>query len=308
MHSKIKQYLHDKNGLSGWKAIHPLIDLIINQKPKHIRIPDLIGGLYGYPEDTMVPVSACLTLVFTSIIVVDDLLDGDGRFLDLGLTEAELANISTALIAAAFNLIHDFPIADTDKIKVNSILSAMLFDVSHGQALDVVNQLSESRYWEVARLKSGAFFSGAFGLGAVASSVDEKDFQILTRLGHEYGILIQIHDDLRDALAVPANQDWQNGRYPLPILYAETVPHPARERFSAIRSQVNQPRLLAEAQEILLRCGAISYGIYQIEKYDANARQLIEKLGVSGAAGLIKLFDELIHPVKALLAKFEHAT
>jgi len=72
MYSKINQYLHDNNALSGWKAIHQLIDLIIYEKSKHIRIPGVIGETYGCAVEEIVPASACLLLAFASIIVMGD--------------------------------------------------------------------------------------------------------------------------------------------------------------------------------------------------------------------------------------------
>jgi len=167
-----------------------------------------------------------------------------------------------------------------------------------------INHLSESQYWEVVRLKSGAFFSGAFSLGGAASGVDKVELEVLCNLGCEFGILIQIHDDLRDSLAVPANTDWENGRHPLPILFAETVNHPWRERFIAIRSHVSKLQLLNEAQEILLRCGAISYGMDQIETHYADAMRLLDRLRVKDKSILIQAFDELRRPVESLIERF----
>jgi len=56
-------------------------------------------------------------------------------------------------------------------------------------------------------------------------------------------------------------------------------------------------QLLHEAQEILLRCGAISYGIYQIENcYDA-ATQLLDHLNLKNKTPLLEALDELVHPM-----------
>lgn len=40
----------------------------------------------------------------------------------------------------------------------------------------------------------------------------------LAALGQIYGLMLQFHDDLRDALERPANPDWRYGRFTLPIL------------------------------------------------------------------------------------------
>jgi hypothetical protein len=63
----------------------------------------------------------------------------------------------------------------------------------------------------------------------------------------------------------PASEpdDWLLGRLPLPILCAQAVDHPDRRRFIELRQNIPEPDALTEAQEILVRCGAIRYGIHQ---------------------------------------------
>jgi len=160
----------------------------------------------------------------------------------------------------------------------------------------------------VVKLKSGAFFSGAFILGGLAGGATREGLQYLGSLGEEYGIMIQIHDDLRDALEVPANPDWHNDRLPLPVLFAHTVDHPWRARFNAIRKSVSDPELLKEAQEILLRSGAISYGLFQIQEHYQTALALLEKLSVKDKSKLGKLFNELVVPVDELISEFTENT
>ncbi len=301
MYSHVSRFLQKNKIFSDWRDFRRLIDTIINEKPKHIWIPALIGECYECNKELLVPASTCLTLAYTSIILIDDLLDGDGRFSKHACNPPQLANMSAAMVAAAYQSLLSIPLSDKEKICALSILGRMLINVAHGQHLDTGDVTDESTYWEIVRLKSGAFFAGALGLGGVACGVDAEEVGLLIKLGEEYGILIQIHDDLRDSLEVPANTDWGNGRHPLPILFAETVEHPWRDRFNSIRTQVEDSQLLHEAQEILLRCGAISYGLYQIENHYDSAMQLLHQLKMKNNAPLVKVLDELVHPVDQLI-------
>ncbi len=309
MYSQVRQFLQENQPISNWREFKGLIDTIIYDKPKHIRIPGLIGESYGCDERGLVSTNACLTLAFASIIVMDDLLDGDNRFVEKNLTASQLANISVAMAAAAHQTLLSIPIPVHRKSLASSILARMLMRVAHGQHLDTSDINEESAYWEIARLKSGAFFAGAFGLGGVVCDVEEIELEVLMKLGEEYGVMIQIHDDLRDSLEVPANSDWGNGRHPLPLLFAEIVDHPWQERFIHIRDQVSDGQLLREAQEILLRCGAISYGMYQIEKRYETAMSYMNQLNFENKELLVKALDELVHPVAQLikgLSKKDH--
>lgn len=74
--------------------------------------------------------------------------------------------------------------------------------------------------------------------------------------------MIQIQDDLNDAIAVPANPDWALGRSSLPILFAQTVDYPERGRFLQLRCALQaapDAEALAEAQAILVRCGQLRH-------------------------------------------------
>lgn len=57
--------------------------------------------------------------------------------------------------------------------------------------------------------------------------------------------------------------------------------YPDRERFDAIWLRVSDEALLEEAQTILLRSGALSYGFYQIQEYYDQARLALEDLSLA---------------------------
>lgn len=303
MFSEVTQYLQNYEALSNWKELNQLVAKIINDKPKHVLIPDLIAKAYRCDNDRIVAISACLTLAFSSIIVLDDLLDNDQRFSSDGFSSADLANMSAALVSLAFHILPASFISGEDTQRGTAILSEMMENVAYGQSLDSRNPCSEEEYWKVTQLKSSAFFSGAFALGGLAVGVDLTELGTLQALGREYGVLIQIHDDLRDSIEVPPNPDWYNGRHPLPILFAETVEHPWQKRFIDIRNSVDDPEMLAEAQEILIRCGAISYGMYKIENHYRESVQLMELLHSKDITPIKMVFDELLHPVNHLIEK-----
>jgi hypothetical protein len=301
MYQKIKQYLQDDEFINPWPGLMQFVIRIINEKPKHILIPGMVASIYGGDLEQQICTDATLALLFGAIISVDSILDGDDCGPMEGHTSGELANLSLGLTGWAVQTLRHL----SEKAQVNAegyaVLSRLLYQVSLGQALDSGNPETEEDYWRLASMKSGAFFSGAFALGGLAGSVSAADLTRLSALGQYYGVMIQIHDDLRDALEKPANSDWLNGRYTLPILYAHLVDHPERERFDSIRMGVEDERLLEEAQSILVRSGAISYGFYQIQELNQQARLELEGLAPVDDGQIQGMFDELAQPVEQLL-------
>ncbi|MEW5986456.1 MAG: polyprenyl synthetase family protein, partial [Chloroflexota bacterium] len=156
-------------------------------------------------------------------------------------------------------------------------LARMALATAAGQQMDVQNLPGEENYWRIVAAKSTPFYGAALELGALLGSADPQVVSQLYRLGVMIGEMIQLEDDLTDALQTPANPDWGQGRNNLLILYALTADYPERSEFVTLLPHVDDPRCLARAQVILVSCGAVSYGVYHlIQRYQA-ARRLLEE-------------------------------
>ena len=298
MYSKIAAYFQQNAILNSWPETQELLISIINEKPKHLCVPELIANCYNPSTQALFSATTSLTLAYAGIIILDDVLDGDQLY---GTDSAMLANMGAALFSLANLEVAAISENPTTSLLAQKILSEMLFNVALGQSLDSQNPDTEEGYWQAAALKSGAFFKGAFLLGGLVGQASDKDLETLGSLGQEYGLLLQIHDDLKDALEVPANSDWLNGRLSLPLLFAHTVDHPWKERFNNIRQEVNTPELLFEAQGILVRCGALSYGLFQIQEHADRVDEFFGKLEMEDQKEIRKLFDELIIPAEEMV-------
>ena len=97
MYQKIKHYLQDDEFVNPWPGLMQFVIRIINEKPKHILIPGLIASAYGGDLARQVMANASLTLLFSAIIAVDSILDGDEGGPMTGYSCGELANMSLGL-------------------------------------------------------------------------------------------------------------------------------------------------------------------------------------------------------------------
>ena len=113
--------------------------------------------------------------------------------------------------------------------------------------------------------------------------------------------MIQINDDITDCIAEPADPDWTQGWFPLPILFAQSVNHPDRDRFLTLRPHVSDTEALHDAQEILIRSGAISYCIEQLLCRHQQARTLVRGIHLVCPDRLENLLEWVIAPIWKLL-------
>jgi geranylgeranyl pyrophosphate synthase len=254
------------------------------------------------------PAVVALGSLFLSIILVDDMLDDDPKGQHNRLGYGPASNMASALQAVGFEAIARTHLPLETQAIVFHQLNRMILQTTLGQYLDSQNPCDEESYWRVTRTKSSPFFATSFFVGAIMSGTPEALAQELGEIGSIYGEMIQINDDLNDVLATPANPDWLQGRFPLPILFATLVPHPERERFIRLRSQANEEWALIEAQEILIRCGAISYGIDQLLRRAEEIHRLLAQTPLAKPQVIEEMMNSLLNPVQNLLAQMSGAS
>jgi geranylgeranyl pyrophosphate synthase len=270
-------YISTLPAVQAWPDLHDLLQRVMRNRPPHWWMAARACLATGGTLEQAVPAVAALGALFLNIVLVDDLLDDDPKGQHLSLGAGPTANMASALQAVGLEAIAATSLPLTTQAVILRSLNTMILQTTLGQFLDTQNVCDEANYWRVTRTKSSPYFATSFFVGALVAGAPETRATQMGEIGGVYGEMVQINDDLNDVLAVPANPDWGQGRYPLPILYATLVPHPDRERFIALRAQTAQAWALAEAQEILIRSGAISYGIDQLLQRAQRVRDLLQQ-------------------------------
>lgn len=272
-----------------------------SRKPDHWLVPVSACQAVGGSAEQAVPAVLAVGCAHLGILLVDDMLDEDprGDYHHLGMPAA--ANLACFFQAAALQAANQCTSDPVSQSAAMTGFNRMFLSTPFGQYLDVQAPGTESGYWEVARAKSSPFFGAALQLGALAGGASAELVEGFKELGCLYGEMIQVHDDMHDSMETPANPDWLQGRSPLPVLFASVVQHPEQKRFLDLKKRVSHPEALQEAQEILIRCGAISYCADQlIRKYEMG-KKILRSIPLSDETPIASLLDEVIAPVQKLL-------
>jgi geranylgeranyl pyrophosphate synthase len=118
------------------------------------------------------------------------------------------------------------------------------------------------------------------------------------------GQFIQVSDDLGDALEIPARADWRRPTNNLALLFASTAEHPERERFEQLASHVyNDEAALAAAQEILVRCGAVSYCVLKMTELSTQANEWLARTPLADRKPIETLLASQARPLARLLRR-----
>jgi geranylgeranyl pyrophosphate synthase len=244
--------------------------------------------------------------VFCSLIgihLVDDLLDDDprGDFRQLGAGPA--ANLALAFQAAGHGVLDDAEVRPAVRAELHGCLARMSLDTAYGQHLDGREVGGEAEYWQVVEAKTPPLFGAALRLGALLGGAPEPIAGELERLGRLLGTFVQVSDDLADALAKPANPDWQRRSNNLPMLFAMTADHPRREEFLVLSAASSQdPEALAAAQKLLLTSGAVSYCAWKMIELSREAHAVLAGIALRDRQPMARLLAAQLAPLERLLA------
>lgn len=299
--SSIADYIFNLPVIRDWMEIRDILERAASARPRDWQLPMIACQAMGGSEERAIPACAAIACAQIGIILVDDMLDEDprGEYRRIGAGNA--SNFAIAFQAAGTESILLSGGQPEVRLEALKSLNDMLLITAYGQYLDVSNPSDEKSYWRVVENKSAPFYGAALHVGALLSEVSNDVAEGLRRFGRLYGEMIQIHDDLNDTMAVPANPDWTQGRSPLPILFAQSVDHPERQKFLDLRQNISNPDVLREAQNILIRCGAVSYCIDQVLCRYRAAQAVLVNLKLAHPGRLGAVLEEVIAPVGRLL-------
>jgi geranylgeranyl pyrophosphate synthase len=291
--------------IQKWPEMQAILTETSKRRPPVWQMPVLACEAVGGNSTLALPAVVTIGSMHLSLVVTDDLLDeepnGYGeRYGGVG----RAANLASALQAVAGIAIVTSPASPSVRLAALSSLHEVLLATARGQDLDCQNPADEEAYWHAVRLKSSPYFGAALYMGALFGGAPLSLALELRDIGMIYGEIVQIKDDLNDSLAVPANSDWIQGRSSLPLLFAQVVEHPERTRFCQLRQLISGPEsdeaALLEAQQILLRSGAISYCVDQLLRRYKKACQKLATIPLVQRTSLTKWLEELVQPVWSL--------
>ena len=220
-------------------------------RPRDWQLPVIACQAVGESAEKAVPAPAALACAQMTIILVDDMLDDDPRGEYHRIGSGRASHLAIAFQAAAMDALIKSSASSSVRLAALDSLTRMMLTTAGGQELDIQNPADEASYWHMVQTKSAPFYGCAVHLGTLLAEAEENVIKSLEQFGRLYREIIQIHDDLNDTLAMPANPDWLEKRKPLPVLFALTVEHLDRERFIELYEDVSRGNALQEAGDFV---------------------------------------------------------
>lgn len=281
----------------------------------------------GGDANQAIPGMAAIFYLQVAIGLVDDILDDDPKGLHLKLGAGRAANLAAACQALSAEMLSSemlssemlsSEIPESRRYLLHEILARAALATARGQELDVLlpsatssGKPSEEAYWQLTDAKTPPLFVAALALGAVSGGADGELVARIGELGHPLGRMIQIGDDLTDALEGAQRPDWQRPGANLAMVFALLAEHDGQHRFGELVAKLHYRHDkddLAEAQELLVASGAVGYCCHRLLAAYKDVETQLDELGLPHPDFLGDAFSDLITPLRSLLEQLGYRT
>ena len=160
------------------------------------------------------------------------------------------------------------------KLRIYEMYVQEMVRLSFGQAMDIAwhrgirgAEVTEEQYLQMCAYKTGTLARFAAKLGAILAGAPEERVESIGRFAEAVGVAFQIQDDILNITGDPSKYgkelggDITEGKRTLMVIYTLKRASPAdRERLLEILDMhTRDPKLIAEAIDIMRRYGAVDY-------------------------------------------------
>jgi geranylgeranyl diphosphate synthase type I len=224
-------------------------------------------------------------MLYAALHILDDVEDGDaGDAFGPRCEASQRLNASTGLLLSATLILDELRERGVPRATITLLqadLQRTVLGMCGGQHDDLtLDESSLERAWQIAELKSGAFFSLACRLGARLATDDPHRLGAYALYGHHLGLLIQVGDDWSDLRPQKGSSDLARGHAAtVPVAYAlEVLSGKKRARLcAALAAAPESPDAEAEALRLIEGAGAELYLVTQSVLHQRQAALALEK-------------------------------
>lgn len=287
-----------------------LFDLVRGTRGKMVRpILLLLAGRFGpdycAARDRLCKLAAVVEVIHMASLIHDDIIDDSPLRRGRHTVQARFGK-DMAVYAGDFMLSRVmYTLAKENLPRAGVTMGRAIEEMCRGELGQMAcrwdAETTIETYLKNIYGKTAALFVAAAQLGAAESGCTERDIGYLGGMGENFGYIFQMRDDILDFTSEagregkPVHQDFADGIYTLPVLYA--LSHPAtgaRLREVTARGAAGAPGLTDEMCALVRAGGGIDLTWAQIENHAVQARRNLSALPRCAATVALEALVALI--------------
>lgn len=207
LRQKVEAYLSSLSYSRAPQELYAPISYTLALGGKRLRpvMALMACGIYGGDVDAALPLAGALEVYHNHTLLHDDVMDDAALRRGKPTVHAKWGD-NAAILSGDVMLILAYKVlmALPERLSVRLMpeFTEMALQICEGQQLDMEfegrEDVSESDYINMIRLKTAVFFATALKCGAVLGGAGEADASLLYELGINFGLAFQLQDDLLD--------------------------------------------------------------------------------------------------------------
>jgi len=257
-------------------------------------------GFKGAVDERILSICAGMELYRHSILVHDDLADGDElrryaptlhRIYAEGYDEAFGGNVAlfagNILYALAVRIIGDSGFGSEASLNVLRIISKAFQDVNESQILDALFEYGwpdPGEWYLMASKRAASLFKAALLIGGTLAGASPEDLDLLNLAAEHMGYCFDIQDDLIDTFTTEDQYgkapggDIAGRKKPLHIIYTgRMAEEPERNLLDEVMGRRPSSRELEEIRRLIVESGALEETRRRLEHHAGLAGKFISE-------------------------------
>lgn len=282
LYPKVRTVL-DEATPNFWPGLrHAIGGLFEEPIPTEAALPLASCRAVGGDPENAVHVTAALLAFSAAMRLYDDVEDQDrpnGLWAKVG--PARAYNFGSTVHVLSFDILSKSPLPCNRFRTINQCFIDSFYNLAAGQDRDLagVTRTVED-YWITIDMKTGAAFALACACGALAGTEDPELIERCRRFGHHLGLTLQVFNDMNSIWHPDGITDIQQGKVTLPLVYAMSFEHPAREELIAFVKGESVAASAERIKEILDKTDTKNFLLWAALK---EREQALEALSVCPA-------------------------
>ena len=260
---------------SGGKRMRPILHL-------------LISGMGGQINEVNHKIAAIIEFIHTATLLHDDVVDQSEKRRNIKTANAIFGNAASVLVGDFIYSRSFQMMVGIDNMKIMKILSDTTNAISEGEVLQLLNNhnpdISEDQYFKVIQFKTAKLFEACGSLAGISNNNNSEIIDSYSRLGHHFGIIFQLVDDILDysgdsrQIGKILGNDLNEGKVTLPLIYAmkDSTDHQRKIIKEAIK--VGDISKLPDIIEIIEETKSISKVQVKSEDHFKNIKIILDKI------------------------------
>jgi len=282
-------------------ALKEVIDSVMERTGKMVRpLLLLIISNYGNNnnKDVLYKLGAFLELVHLASLIHDDIIDDSPLRRGKKTTQAQFGK-DIAVLAGDYLLSRVLYQIIKENLQFSGlILADAVKSLCSGEIRQLGNRFNldttiEDYYAGISE-KTASLFVAACHMGAYESGCDEQTINKLIKIGHHFGYVFQIRDDLLDFVSCqsiegkPVHKDVLDGIYTLPVLFTLQVNQYGND-LRLMLANIRSPEFsFIEMEKLIIAAGGISNALDDLFCHVREIYKIIDSLPANKSGQFLK--------------------